>query len=53
MQDLNRQDGRTVVLVTHNTAIGQIGDRVIHLRDGNIAHIDVNEKPLEAEAIEW
>ena len=50
MQDLNRQDGRTVVLVTH-TAIGQMGDRVIHLRDGSIAHIDVNEKPLEAEAI--
>jgi putative ABC transport system ATP-binding protein len=39
MQDLNRQEGRTVILVTHNTVIGQIGDRVIHLHDGRVAHV--------------
>ena len=53
MQDLNRQEGRTVILVTHNTAIGQMADRVVHLRDGQIAHIEGNERPLEAEEIEW
>jgi len=53
MQDLNRQEGRTVILVTHNTAIGAMADRVVHLRDGQVADIVVNEQPLEAEEIEW
>jgi putative ABC transport system ATP-binding protein len=53
MQDLNRKEGRTVILVTHNTAIGKMGDRVVHLHDGKIAHIDVNQQQLEAEDIEW
>ena len=53
MQDLNRQEGRTVILVTHNTAIGQMGDRVVHLHDGQIARVEVNEQLLEAEQIEW
>ena len=53
MQDLNRREGRTVILVTHNTAIGQMADRVVHLRDGQIVHIEGHERPLEAEEIEW
>jgi putative ABC transport system ATP-binding protein len=53
MQDLNRQEGRTVILVTHNTVIGQIGDRVVHLRDGQLAHVEVHEQPLDAGQIEW
>jgi len=53
MQDLNRQEGRTVILVTHNTAIGQMADRVVHLHDGQIARVEANEQPLEAEEIEW
>jgi putative ABC transport system ATP-binding protein len=53
MQNLNRQEGRTVILVTHNTAIGKLGDRVVHLHDGQIAHVVVNDHPLEAEQIEW
>jgi putative ABC transport system ATP-binding protein len=53
MQDLNRQEGRTVILVTHNTAIGGMADRVVRLRDGQIVNIQANERPLEAEEIEW
>jgi putative ABC transport system ATP-binding protein len=53
MQDLNRQENRTVVLVTHNTVIGQIGDRVVHLRDGKVAQVVTNQHPLNAEQIEW
>ena len=53
MQDLNQQEGRTVILVTHNTVIGQIGDRLVHLHDGQVAHIEVNARPLEAGQIEW
>jgi putative ABC transport system ATP-binding protein len=53
IQDLNRQEGRTVILVTHNTAIGQMAGRVVHLRDGQVARVELNERPLEAEQIEW
>ncbi len=53
MQDLNRQEGRTVILVTHNTVIGQIASRVVHLRDGQISHVEVHEQPLDAGQIEW
>ncbi len=53
MQDLNRREGRTVILVTHNTAIGRMADRVVHLRDGQIVHVETHEQPLEAEEIAW
>jgi putative ABC transport system ATP-binding protein len=53
MQELNRQEGRTVILVTHNTIIGRIGDRVVHLRDGQVADVQVHEQPLDAGQIEW
>jgi putative ABC transport system ATP-binding protein len=53
MQDLNRQENRTIVLVTHNTVIGQIGERVVHLRDGKVAQVVTNQHPLNAEQIEW
>jgi putative ABC transport system ATP-binding protein len=53
MQDLNRNEGRTVLLVTHNTAIGRMGNRVVHLRDGRVAGIDENELVQDAEEIEW
>jgi putative ABC transport system ATP-binding protein len=53
MQDLNQQEGRTVILVTHNTVIGQIGNRVVHLRDGQVADVEVHELPLDAGQIEW
>jgi putative ABC transport system ATP-binding protein len=53
MQDLNQQEGRTVILVTHNTAIGQLGNRVVHLHDGQVAKVEVHEQTLDAGQIEW
>jgi putative ABC transport system ATP-binding protein len=53
MQDLNQEEGRTVILVTHNTVIGQIGNRVVHLHDGQVADVQVHAQPLDAGQIEW
>ena len=53
MRDLNQQEGRTVILVTHNTVIGRIGERVVHLRDGQVSDVKVNAHPLQAGQIEW
>ena len=51
--DLSRDLGKTVVLITHNSAIAGIGQRVAHIRDGAIRSIDVNETPTPPETVIW
>jgi putative ABC transport system ATP-binding protein len=53
MKDLNKSEGKTYIVVTHNTPVGKIADRVIYLHDGEIAKEEVIENPLEPEEIEW
>jgi putative ABC transport system ATP-binding protein len=53
LRDVNRRTGTTVVIITHNAAVGGMADRVVHVRDGIASHIEVNEKPLAPEEIEW
>lgn len=50
---LNRDLKKTVVLITHNSAIAEIGHRVAHIRDGAIRSIHVNEHPKPVEQVEW
>ena len=52
-QDTCFDTGKTVVLITHNSAFTAIADRVIHIREGRVAGVEVNEAPVSAEAIEW
>lgn len=53
LQDTCFDTGKTVVLITHNSAFTAIADRVIHIREGRVASVEVNEAPVSAEAIEW
>ncbi len=53
LQDTCRDTGRTVVVVTHNSAFTAIADRVIHVREGSVAAVELNEAPLSAEVLEW
>lgn len=53
LQDTCFDTGKTVVLITHNSAFTAIADRVIHIREGRVAGVEVNESPVSAEAIEW
>ena len=53
LQDTCFDTGKTVVLITHNSALTAIADRVIHIREGRVAGVEVNEAPVSAEAIEW
>ncbi len=53
LSDLNRDLGKTLVLITHNNAIATLGHRVARLLDGSIHSIEVNEKPKSADEIEW
>ena len=53
LQDTCRDTGRTVVVVTHNSAFTAIADRVIHVREGSVAAVELNEAPLCADVLEW
>jgi putative ABC transport system ATP-binding protein len=50
---INRDKGSTVVIVTHNTPIGDMAHRVIRMRDGTVVDIRENASPLPPERIEW
>ena len=51
--DLNRQLGKTVVLITHNSAIAPIADRVVRLRSGQVVEAHANPQPVPPEEIDW
>lgn len=51
--DLNRQLGKTVIVITHNSALAQVADRVIHLRSGEISSDEVNASPIAPEEVVW
>ena len=53
LQDTCRQKGMTVLVITHNTALTPMADRVIHIRNGRVSGIEDNEKPMPVEEIEW
>lgn len=50
---VNHEFQKTVVVITHNAAIGEMADRVVHLRSGEVTEIRVNESPVDPEGIEW
>ncbi len=53
LQNLSRQKGMTVVIITHNSAITGIADRVVRIKSGTIASVKQNEHPKAVEEIEW
>ena len=53
IEDVNKDYGNTVVMVTHNDAIKNMADRVIRLRDGRIGEIRVNETKMKATDLDW
>ncbi len=53
MRALNRETGQTFVIVTHNSAIAQIADRVIRLGSGRVQNIIENPDPFEPDEIDW
>ena len=53
LQDTCRQQGMTVIVITHNTAIAPMADKVIHVKNGRVDRIDRNPSPTPVEEIEW
>ena len=53
LQDTCREKGVTVVVITHNSAIAPMADRVIHIKNGTVESMQRNEAPQSVETIEW
>ncbi len=53
LQDTCYRTGKTVVLITHNAAFTAIADRVIRIREGRVADVELNAHPASAETVEW
>ena len=53
LQDTSRQQGMTVVIITHNTALTAMADRIIHIKNGHISSVEKNEHITLVEDIEW
>ena len=53
LQDTCREKGMTVIVITHNSAIAPMADRVIHIKNGKVSAMEMNEHPVPVETIEW
>ena len=53
LQDMCREKGMTVIVITHNSALMPIADKIIKINDGKIERILLNEHPTPVEQIEW
>lgn len=53
LQDTCRSTGKTVLIITHNSALTRIADRVIRVKNGTVIESGVNDAPLPVERIEW
>ena len=53
LQDMCRERGMTVIVITHNSALTPMADRVIRIKNGKVAEMHKNEHPVSVETIEW
>ena len=53
LQDTCRNTGRTVIVITHNSAIAAMADRIIRLKNGQVESVTINETPESVENINW
>ena len=53
LQDTCRLEHMTVVIITHNSAISPMADKVIKFKNGSVSDIIINEKPMDIKDIEW
>lgn len=53
LQDTCRNKGMTVIVITHNSALAPMADRVIHIKNGRVESMEMNAHPVPVETIEW
>ena len=53
LQNMCRERGMTVIVITHNQAIAPMADRLIHIKNGQVSQMELNEHPVSIDDIEW
>ena len=53
LQNMCRERGMTVIVITHNQAIAPMADRLIHIKNGQVSQMELNEHPMSIDDIEW
>lgn len=53
LQDMCRERGMTVIIITHNSALAPMADRLIRIKNGKVSNMEVNEHPVSIDEIEW
>ncbi len=53
LQDMCRERGMTVIVITHNSALTPMADRVIKIKNGKVSRMTMNDHPTPIEEIEW
>ena len=53
LQDMSRKRGMTVIIITHNSALTAMADRVIQVKNGTVTSVECNDRPIPVEEIEW
>ena len=53
LRRINKDEDKTIVFVAHNSAIAQMADKIIRLKDGEIHRIEHNDNPIDPEKVEW
>lgn len=53
LQDMCREKGMTVIVITHNSALAPMADRVIKIKNGKVSRMTLNDAPVSVETIEW
>ena len=53
LQNMCRERGMTVIVITHNQALAPMADRLIHIKNGRVSGMELNEHPMSIDDIEW
>lgn len=53
LQNMCRERGMKVIVITHNQALAPMADRLIHIKNGQVSHMETNENPMSIDEIEW
>ncbi len=53
LQNMCRERGMTVIVITHNQALAPMADRLIHIKNGQVSQMEINEHPTSIDEIEW
>ena len=53
LQNMCRERGMTVIVITQNQALAPMADRLIHIKNGQVSHMETNENPMSIDEIEW